>query len=178
MRTFGRKRTQFGAVVVDMQREFLREIGSSERKSLLENHRDMLSFLAKKRIPVVFLEYCGGGETYPPLKSGLSEIRVVKKATDDGFPNTNLDRFLKSLDVTDIVLMGIYASDCIKKNALGALARGYFVHTSRDLMANRPDAYSQQCFDKDLRWYRRSCFLYDSSEGLRYRIKQSPRSVR
>ncbi len=58
----------------------------------------------------------------------------LKKPESDAFNDTNLNKQLQELGVTDLILMGIYQNACVKATAQTAVDLGYSVHTSFDVM--------------------------------------------
>merc|ERR1712228_663879 len=79
---------------------------------------------------------------------------VVYKSTFDGFFKTDLERIVRGLGATSVLLSGLVTSACVLNTALGAFHRGFDVMLIEECCADRSMArheatlamYSDYCF--------------------------------
>jgi len=85
-------------------------------------------------VPVVFLQHesrdgylafgSPGWELADGLVTASNDIRI-RKTTSDSFLRTELDKTLKSLGVSELVICGMHTEYCVDVSTRQALARGY-----------------------------------------------------
>ncbi|MCK5044411.1 cysteine hydrolase [Candidatus Parcubacteria bacterium] len=63
--------------------------------------------------------------------------KVIVKTTHDGFYNTNLESFLESNNIKNILIAGISTSVCVDSTARSGAIRGYRVTILEDMVASR-----------------------------------------
>ncbi len=143
-------------LLIDMQPYFTRRVSNIETIEV-PNMLRVLEHAGENKIPVVVLEYEGNGSTIGALKAKVDALPTskayVSKSYDNGFANTDLRYRLRCMGTTEVVLMGINASACVKATATGALNKGFGILTSLDLIAD-----SYYCGNLDHRsgdWYRK-----------------------
>lgn len=127
-------------VIVDMQNFFLKNSINKDVDSVINNQRKVIDFFNKNNSPIVFLEYQdeknSRGCVLPVLSKKAKNKYTIKKLSNGGFTNTDLNKILKDLKIKKIVLVGINANGCVQDTAIGAIRRGYEIISSEDLMAN------------------------------------------
>lgn len=74
-----------------------------------------------------------GAEVCEQLSMEEDDIEVYKR-TYDGFYNTELEITLRSLHITDVIVVGIHTHVCVLQTALGAFYRGFNVIVLEDGM--------------------------------------------
>ena len=91
--------------------------------------------------PVIFVQHqseggvlqlgSAGWELAPGLDQAAGDL-YVRKAATDSFHNTELDRVLRSLGVTELVVCGLQSEFCVDTTVRRALALGYSVTLVED----------------------------------------------
>jgi nicotinamidase-related amidase len=131
-------------LVVDVQNAFVQ--GSEAvpgYATLLSTVEALLDRARSAWAPVIFLQNDGpagaldepfqvGWKLYFPPQSG--EV-VIRKTSDDGFDDTDLDAILTALGVRDIAICGMLSEMCVAATARAALRRGYGVLLPHDAHA-------------------------------------------
>jgi nicotinamidase-related amidase len=94
------------------------------------------------RLPVIFVQHCGGKGH--PLAEGTQQVEihpavaperhelVIKKRHCDSFQNTSLDIELRSRDVTSLIIAGIATEFCVDTATRRAFSLGYKVSLVQD----------------------------------------------
>ena len=164
--TSQKNQARYTTVLIDMQPRFLRKASRDLKMGLFLAQRRVLRFCAEERIPTVVLEYVGygDGETVPCLQQKVDLIHphlTLEKTRDDGFVRTSLDQQLKEWETTDLVVMGVNASYCVKDTCESAIRKGYRIHTARDFISN-----TCRCCPTKYDWYEKHSTLYQDSSEL------------
>jgi nicotinamidase-related amidase len=131
-------------VVIDLQKGITAPQRAHPVEGVLSNARQLLDAFRAKALPVVLVNVAGGApgrteqshnmkqlppdwaELVPELNQQPTD-HLVTKRTWGAFTNTGLDAFLKSQDVTQIVLCGIATSIGVESTARQAHELGYNV---------------------------------------------------
>ena len=164
--TSQKNQARYTTVLIDMQPRFLRKASRDLKMGLFLAQRRVLRFCAEERIPTVVLEYVGygDGETVPCLQQKVDLIHphlTLEKTRDDGFVRTSLDQQLKEWETTDLVVMGVNASYCVKDTCESAIRKGYRIHTARDCIHD-----ACMCCTPLFSWYEKNSMLYSCSSEL------------
>ena len=158
---------KIAVLIIDMQDFFLNKFTDGKRKTLIRNQCKVIDFCAKRKIPLIFLEYKDRGNTVTILQKSLENISCVKTITKDsngGFTDTDLDETLKNHNVKSVVLMGINASGCVQDTAIGALNRGYEIVTSKDIIASSTMRDSN--LNTSRKWYSKNGLFFEGIDEL------------
>lgn len=84
-----------------------------------------LSFRARaSSVPVITVRQQGCGDTLPELAPQDGEPAVTKTSAD-AFLNTDLDKTLIRLGVTEVLVTGFATENCVETTARQALSHGY-----------------------------------------------------
>ncbi len=145
-------------LVVDLQTDFLDAQGRfpvalDQVAGLLETTNRLIAYGVTEGWEVVYI-----ANEFPASRSrslGLSgaatkgqpgveldkRLRVVNsiyfpKSGGDAFHNSALENYLKRAGVTRVMLVGVFANECIRRTASGALKRGYEVWVISDAVAD------------------------------------------
>lgn len=160
-----KKKIDFGNLIVfliDMQSGFIKN--DAQKIDIVSNQMLVLEFCITKLIPVVVFEYLDQGRTIRNITRLLKNknngsIYFLEKIYDDAFLNPVTDKILKAYDIDTILLMGVNASYCVYETAKTALAKGYCVATSADLIAGynskRPECRGPS-------WYKKNTIFFDN----------------
>ncbi|MHA2225984.1 MAG: isochorismatase family protein [Candidatus Hodarchaeales archaeon] len=128
-------------IVVDVQYGlFIREIPIYEEKALIMNINNLIEKAHTENIPVFFIQHCSAR-----LKEGTSEWDFhpkleVNKEIDDFITKTKPNSFLRTplknkldvLNITKLVIVGIWTHNCVQATCKGAKKLGYEVILVRD----------------------------------------------
>lgn len=64
------------------------------------------------------------------------QVKMIGKASASAFTNTDLDRYLRSENITDLYVMGVFAEGCVRATVLDARRLGYAVHVLANAVAS------------------------------------------
>ena len=137
----------------------------------------VLEYAGRNKLPVLVLEYHGEGSTIDVLKEKVDSLATtvtyVAKPHDSGFKNTDLDERLKQLSVSEVVLMGINASACVKATGESALKNGFGITTSLDLITDHPSVLSPLGIGhRSVNWYKQHGVVAPNHRDLLRTISQ------
>ena len=166
-----RKLEGVAALMIDMQPCYLRSIGIEEIRRIWGAQLLMLEFLRMYSVPIAVLEVEKHRKTIKELREEVTRFPeecydFFVKPGMDGFADKRLEDRLRGWHATDLILMGVYAADCVKSTAIGAEDRGFRVHTARPLISDiwsRGGDYERQV----LSWYGHAGrHIYEDLAGL------------
>lgn len=145
---------QTALVVIDLQKGIAVPPRAHPVDGVLQNTRRLLDIFRRKSLPVALVNVNGGApgrteqpprdfsqlppdwsELVPELDAQPGDHRVTKR-TWGAFTNTDLDAWLKSQGVTQIVLCGIATSLGVESTARQAWELGYHVTLAVDAMTD------------------------------------------
>jgi hypothetical protein len=160
------KQKKYGILLIDMQSKFIGKIEYEDRSTLLSKQTEVLNFCAYKSVSCILIEYRDSGDTHPILYNSFNEFPLglktkIVKSLDNAFQFTYLHSYLKRNEITDLFLMGVNASVCVKDTAKSALNRGFKISTSLDVIK---DAGRESI--RDISFYKKSVTLYTSYTGF------------
>ncbi|MBB6487625.1 isochorismatase family protein [Rhizobium lusitanum] len=131
-------------VVVDVQSAFVQGAEAVPGHEVLLSMISVLLTEARSAgAPVIFLQNDGEpGAVDEPSQPGwqlhfppLSGERVLRKAGDDGFEDTDLDDILEASGVHDLAICGVLSEMCVAATTRAALELGYGVLLPHDAHA-------------------------------------------
>ncbi len=132
-------------LLIDMQPRFTRNVRDVDK--IIPNQQSVLQYCAEKDVPVVLIEYAVKENccTLQDLVVYWREVPRkyrIEKDNMDAFINTNLDDCLKNWNAEQLLLMGIYAGQCVMETALSALQKDFKIITAYDLIGDNitPDS--------------------------------------
>ena len=137
-------------LLVDMQTGFLRNLPKREMRRIVGNQLIVLRRCNELLVPVVVMEsvcadacsyetFIDYGETESSLMIEArrnSRCTLMTKESSDSFVETRLDDHLACLGAKSVFVMGIWTDHCIRLAVRSALASGYHVATSSDVISN------------------------------------------
>jgi len=176
LRTRKKQPHKVAALLVDMQRFFLRDLEVGVEASLIAAQKEIIRYCAQADIPLFVLEYNDEGRTIGELRHEIARVpqtKTIIKKHDDGFKRTALDECLQEFSITHLLLMGVNASFCVRDTARSALRRGYQIITADHLIAN---CKCDICdvLNKDREWYQKKRNLPHrhtlTSSSFRYKL--------
>ena len=150
------------ALLIDMQDEFVRDIADETRAKMIARQAQVIQTCAEKDIPLIVLEYEGSGKTIPVLLCEIAKVPrtvTIIKEHNDGFRRTKLHKILRTFGARELVLMGVYASFCVRETAASAVAKRYGVVTADDVVA---DSEYRSNMEKSRGWYEANGRFLDS----------------
>ncbi|MDP2908028.1 MAG: isochorismatase family cysteine hydrolase [Nanoarchaeota archaeon] len=159
------KADKLAVLVIDMQDFWLSEIDEKELETELPYQTEVLNYCDKNNIPVFVIEYKNCGPTTAYLSNKLKDMpkkEYITKTNRSAFERTNLEEKLKASGVDTLILMGVYASHCVKGTAEGALDAGFYIITSKDLIAD--DKHNNK--KESIEWYKEKGVYKDSYKEL------------
>ncbi|MCX7784754.1 MAG: cysteine hydrolase [candidate division WOR-3 bacterium] len=150
---------------MDMQNDFLDPRSPSYTKSakyIVPNLQNLIKFARKNKIPVIYTAHChrdpkvDGGMTaqwWPEIKnkqtlvagskgaeiikelSPLPEEKIIYKLRYSAFYNTDLEIYLRGLNISDLIVTGIMTGICVESTVRDAFFRDYKVFVVADATA-------------------------------------------
>ncbi len=159
-------------LLVDMQGHLTRTLEKTVLDALLSNMFRIIEHCKRHDIPIIVIEGFNPGlddeehvlGCLQDALEGASLVRVIEKqGSPDPFSNPALEAHLRSLGTQRVLASGIFASYCMLHGCRSAVARGYEVITSDDLMADAPDMVREP-WRTD--WYREACSFGPGWERL------------
>lgn len=134
-------------IVMDMQEFFLNENSHAfipSSKAIIPNIQNLINRYYEKNLPVIFTQHLNTNEdaglmgewwmdtlaadnplgrivNYIDIKDSI----VIKKSQYDAFYNTNLEKLLKTDNITDVVITGVMTHLCCETTARSAFVRGF-----------------------------------------------------
>lgn len=140
----------FALLCIDLQKEYFNKKGSlfvSEGAKVLKNVVLLLKAARQNRIPVIHIKHVSRNpsditfnahstyiEFMPEVAPQKNEY-VFTKSLPGAFSNINLDKYLKKLGITDIIICGLTSFLCCDTTSREAHARGYNVYFAKDATA-------------------------------------------
>lgn len=146
-------------IIVDMQNDFVHPDGAepisgSERKRTVENIVQLLSWAREKGIPVIFTQDTHTEdqdfEARGMIKHGIKDswgwkiidellpIKdidiIIEKDAYSGFVYTKLDDILKSKNIEQVIIVGVYTYICVQSTVIDAYQRGFDIVLFEDCM--------------------------------------------
>lgn len=159
-------------LVIDMQDSFLKDVNKKELETELPYQAEVLNYCKDNNIPVFVIEYEHCGPTTAYLSNKLKDMpkkEYVTKTSRSAFERTNLEEKLKASGVDTLILMGVYASHCVKGTAESALGAGFDIVTSKDLIADKKNSDNHKP-EENVEWYKKHGAYFDSYKKLLSRI--------
>ncbi|MGO1190165.1 isochorismatase family protein [Vibrio casei] len=140
-------------IVIDLQKGILALPTCHDTTPIVEKSCQLLSTFREKHLPVVLVNVAGSapgrneqakshGELPADWSQLVSELNIqpsdhlVTKKTWGAFTNTDLDDYLKSKSVTQVVVVGVATSIGVESTARQAWELGYNVTLATDAMTD------------------------------------------
>lgn len=143
-------------VLIDMQEVFLMNIHPDEREKLVDAQKSVINECAEYDVALVIVEFSDKGGTLSSLEDAAAHVHRVFRITKrfrDAFADTELLETLECLDAGSLLLMGVYATECVLATAKRAVRLGYRALTSDALIADRIMAGNTSFGEKGRIWY-------------------------
>jgi nicotinamidase-related amidase len=145
-------------IVIDLQKGIVALPGVRSIDQVLHHAGALADAFRRRGLPVVLVNVAGGapGRTEQARRgdfpAGWTDLvpelnqqpgdHLVTKRTWGAFTNTDLDEYLKRLDVTQVVIAGVASSIGVESTARQAYELGFNVTLAIDAMTDlSPDAY-------------------------------------
>ena len=146
-------------VIIDLQKGITALSTAHSMQQVISNSAKLAEAFRRHRLPVVLVNVTGGapGRTESPARGGdrpsdwaelVPELNVqpgdikITKRTWGAFHNTNLDKRLKELGVTQLVVCGVATSAGVESTARSGHEHGYNVALATDAMTDMsPEAH-------------------------------------
>lgn len=152
-------------LVIDMQNDFLNPRSpayTQNAKYIISNLQKLIKTARKHKIPVIYTAHChqnpdiDGGMTaqwWPEIKNRqtlvadskgaeiikelapLPNEKIIYKHRYSAFYNTDLEIYLRGLNVTDLIVAGIMTGICVESTVRDAFFRDYKVFVIADATA-------------------------------------------
>ncbi len=161
------EKKNLGAVIIDMQPGFLKDISEEDQEKLFKSQIKTLEICAKRNYPTAILEFdkhCYGG-TDNKIKKAVEAIPrhvYFEKFGNDGF--YKIEQQLKEWNIEKLCIMGISAAYCVKATASSAKKKGKEILTARELIASQ--TYRQEEFQECIPWFQKNTTYYQNYKEL------------
>jgi len=152
-------------IIVDLQKGITQFPTIHEMKDIIGNSALLAKVFRDHKMPVVLVNATAGApgrteqssgaferpadwaELVPELNEQPSDIKITKQ-TWGAFHNTDLDKRLKELGVTQVVVTGIATAMGVESTARGAYEHGYNVTLATDAMSDRDSDVHNNSIEK------------------------------
>jgi nicotinamidase-related amidase len=141
-------------VVIDLQRGIVALPSAHPMDGVVKRVSALAGAFRKHGLPVVLVNVAGvaPGRTEQPRKhrefppgwidlipelNRQPQDHVVTKRTPGAFTNTGLDAYLRALDVTQLVIVGVATSNGVEATARQAYELGFNITLATDAMTDR-----------------------------------------
>jgi nicotinamidase-related amidase len=163
------------ALVIDMQPVFLSRIDPGERRREMSNIVDTLDFCHGNDIPIINIEMDGAGEVVEPIRGRVKRYGAahISKTEYSAFRGTDLKEMLKEFKAVTVILIGVNASVCVKATATDALAEGFAIATSREIIAEPREWHPGIRSFESINWFTDNGVYCDKYKDLLYVISHS-----
>ncbi len=131
------KYTGLAVLVIDMQFPYFLQLDDEVLFSLLKNQVNVVSHYNRRNVPILGVETEKQGQTDLSLRKYFRES-PVQKWSRDGFFWTDLEQRLREKQSTDLIMMGLFRSECVYETAQSASRLGFNVYTAASLIADYP----------------------------------------
>ncbi len=131
------KYSGLAVVVIDVQPPYLGKLDTETRAALIRSQLEVVSFYGNRNVPVIGVEMEKQGKTSLILRRYFKN-GLVKKNFSDGFFCTGLEDKLREKQCTDLVMMGLFRSECVYDTAGSASHLGFNVYAANSLIADNP----------------------------------------
>lgn len=153
-------------LVVDMQAFFLGNLDLTVRRELVQHQWEVVDFYQRRDVPIIGVEMELGQKiknqrTIPILRRYMTGDQIRKK-TRDAFLETELEERLDQSHCRDLIVMGLYRSECVAATIERAYQFGYHLSTASTVIAD------SQKLRKPLRdsYFSSYCTLFDNHQDL------------
>ncbi len=150
-------------LVIDMQEGYLNCI--PERNRLIAAQQNVLRYAAREDVPVAVLTMAYEKPTEEVIKKEIKKVPrqvYIRKECMSGFEATTLEQQLHMLERNTLLLMGIYASQCVKATASDGLKKGFNIITHTEIIGD----FSNKNMKQALQWYKRNGCLIRGYRNL------------
>jgi nicotinamidase-related amidase len=136
---------RLAVLLIDMQAKYLADVQREARARVAHTQLRLIGECTQLSVPLIVVEFKGYGKTVGVLQQPLSSLphHLVEKSGPNAFGYTRLGHLLRQLDVTKILLTGVYTGGCILNTAHGAKRDGFAFVTAEDVVAEHKDAIRQ-----------------------------------
>ncbi len=133
-------------LLIDMQKFWVSRLRRGAKKRIVREQILVIRECQRKGVPLIVLEDDNlleemGRNVIPELQREIRKVRSVtrvRKNYPSGFAETKLGKLLIKMRARTLLLMGIYADQCIKLTAIDGAYLGYRVYTSNAVIAGQP----------------------------------------
>ncbi|HBD95816.1 MAG: hypothetical protein A2015_01840 [Spirochaetes bacterium GWF1_31_7] len=140
-------------LVIDIQNDYFNggkyALANSEEASV--KAQELLQFYREKGHTIVHIKHINKGLVVPFFAENsdgakihknvtpLDDEKVITKYVVDSFSDTDLDDFLKSKKITDMVVCGMQTNVCVQTASLTGQKKGYNLSVVHDAVAARTE---------------------------------------
>lgn len=149
-----KKEPVYAVMVVDMQERFLKYFRPELKESIIKNQIKVLRHSAENNVPALAVEFEDEGKTITEIYEEIiknNQYDSVIKKDENAFKTISVLDKLCDWNVTDIFLMGVNASACIRNTAAGARKYGFNVATTIDVIGD--DTGMERETYKTINWF-------------------------
>jgi nicotinamidase-related amidase len=139
--TINHQSKNLAVLVIDMQQTYLKELNNKEQDNIIKHILELTSYCVKNEITIADIADKNYKPTIKTITKSIKKsnpnkiITCYDKDCCDAFEGTSLEKNLKSKNITDLFVTGIYGSECVYSTAKQALELGFKVSTALDVIA-------------------------------------------
>lgn len=148
-------------LIIDIQKNLVKKGGklavdNNQVTSMIENINKIIQYSVEKKHQIIYIknsfkkkslinflssrtmeEGASGTEIDERIK--IVNKNIFEKHQMDTFSNSNFERFLIENKVSNLIVVGLDAEDCVDKTIKGAICRGYKIVVVSDAIASKTD---------------------------------------
>ena len=159
------EKNDLAVLLIDMQEPFLEMVNQTEFNEELAYQQAVLDYCKDNNVPVIVVNFRDQGPLIPELKYKVDQLKFkdeVIKPSVSGFHDTDLNIKLIGMGIKRVLLMGVYASACVRGTAEDAVERNYQIMASTQLMADHETFGNNESIE----WYKRHGIYADNYKDL------------
>jgi acyl-CoA reductase-like NAD-dependent aldehyde dehydrogenase/nicotinamidase-related amidase len=158
---------QTACLLVDLQNDYLERVNTSHKSELIKAISELLYKCRNSSVPVLHIRTLvkkNGGNRMPHHKKKdkwicvdgthgsappeklmeLTGEQVFYKKYFSAFSNPDLNNWLRSLKINNLIISGLYTHACIRATILDAYQLGYDVLTSEEIIYSDQEIHSRE----------------------------------
>jgi nicotinamidase-related amidase len=146
-------------LIIDMAEPFISHIDSQNKQILISNQVKYLKTINKK-VNIISMGYSKTDETIQQLKEVIQKSpnsQYLEKPNTNCFDKTQLLNILQKLQTTQLLCIGIFASECVKETVKTGIK--YFQVLINPELIQDPSDWEE---NKSIKWYSKNAKIFNS----------------
>lgn len=148
-------------LIIDIQNDYFEggkfPLANSEEASL--QAKKLLEYYRENNLEIIHIQHISAGEGAPFFVKDtegvkihqnvepLESEKVINKSAVDSFVETELEEYLKTLNVSNLVICGMQTNVCVQAASLTGLDKGYSVKVVYDAIAAQTEEVNKETLE-------------------------------